>query len=226
MTDQNKEWYIGSGGELEQYVDAYKLTKEQIDEAEECENAILETKKSIENGFLTIGALLMHMEDNKLYLGRGYPTFKAYANSSALGMNYRMAHDLVRIVREVGPKLESAREQGRNIPLPSMSNMRAALPMLSENLTDDEFLDVLEDIEPLTVSDANKYIRERRGLGTNENEVTFHARVHKGEVYNTVTIKRSGLDGDIYEMTAAPLKIKPKDFAKFIDRFGYFVEYV
>jgi hypothetical protein len=226
MTDQNKEFYMGSDGALEMYPDSYKVSADKVEMANTIEEGIIYERQNIEGGFLRMGALLMVFEDNELYKAKGVPSMKAYTQSPHLGISARLAHDLIRIAREVGPILERARERGVEPVIPSISKVRNALPLLSEGIDEEEFLEVLEEMEDLTVNDGKRIVRERRGLDNGNESVLFHATVERGEVYNKIWVRRTGPDGDIYEFAKEPWRVKVKDFAQVVDRFKLMVEYV
>jgi hypothetical protein len=127
----------------------------------------------------------------------------------------------MRIVKDLIPVLGD-----RDITLP-VSTMKEMLPLLADGRTTEEIQEVYDELQGLTTRDAKDRIRELRGIERPDQPTTFRARVQRGEAYHRVRITRYGEDGDIYELTErSPLLIKPKDFARFTDRFGNFLEFV
>lgn len=222
MTDTatNKEFYREADGSIVEYPDAYKLSESEISDAERMEQYILAEQRQIKQSFLKIGAALNIFEDQKYYLGRGFPSFRAWLNSPDIEISYRLAHDLMRISNELVPKIGMD-----NIEKIPVSTLREMLPMLSDGTSDEDLLELVEDVDGLTTRDAKGMIRERRGVKEGIQPVLFHATVTKGSSYHRVTITRAGEDGDVYEVTSEPLRIKPKDFALWQQRFGTFMDF-
>ena len=216
----DKEYYMGSDGNLEHYPQIYQSDDEKIAMAEGLEKYILEQQQSIEKSFLKIGAALIKFEEDELYLARGVPNMRTWLQGPEFSFSYEHATKLMRIVRDLLPML------GDRPPLP-VSKMAELLPMLPTS-TPEEVVSAYEEIEDLTVKDAKARLRELRGLEPHTMPVTFYARVQRGETNHHVWLSRTGEDGDHYNMTPrSPLIVKRKDFAAFVERAlgNAFIEY-
>lgn len=213
--------YIGSSGEVETYQDSYgEVTQDDIDSAERLERYILETQSNIEQSFLKIGAALVVFDEERYYLARGMPSLRAWLNSPEFHLSYRLAMDLMRIARELVPMFPD----GTAPELP-VSTMRELLPLMTEGRTAEEIAGVAEDIQGMTVRDARNHIREVRGIDEPEQPTIFRARVEQGEEFHRVWITRFGDDGDIYQLSREPLRIRPRDWSRWQTRFGGFITY-
>lgn len=213
--------YIGSSGEMETYQDSYgAVTQDDIDSAERLERYILDTQTNIEQSFLKMGAALVVFEEERYYLARGMPSMRAWLNSPEFHISYRLAMDLMRIARELVPLFPDD-----TVPELPVSTMRELLPLVSEGRTAEEIVGVAEDIQGMTVRDARNHIREVRGIDEPEQPTIFRARVEMGEEYHRVWITRYGDDGDIYQLSREPLRIKPRDWQRWSTRFGGFINY-
>lgn len=219
-TEKNKEWYQEADGSIVQYPDTYQIPYGDVEASERVEKFILDEQLNIKTSFLRIGAALNVFEQRKLYLGRGIPSMRAWLDGPEIDISYRLAHDLMRIAAELLPKIG---DRVADIPV---STLRELLPMLSDGSSDEELLDMVEEVNGLTTRDAKKVLRERRGAGTGTPPVIFHAEVLRGEEFHKIRVTRAGEDGDMYEVTKTDLQVKPKDFPIFEKIFGNFIDYV
>jgi hypothetical protein len=217
---------IGSGGELETYVDPYaNVTEERIAEAEKLEAEILNHSAQIDLHYLQVGKLLCEFKEKHLYKERGYDSFRAWANSSDLkNIGYRSAHNLMRIVNEALPIL--AKRQAMEV-LPSVSTMVNLLPILSDENAEDKFIEAVYEVKDLTVNDAKERIRDIRGMGRtidDERPAIFKAQVTRGDDFHSVRIYCS-TGADYYEVGV--LNIKTRDWPRWAERFSeHFIEYL
>lgn len=215
----DKEYYQGSDGNLEYYPQIYKPTDDEVEAAQKLEQYIIEQQQNIQGSFLKMGAALLKFENDKLYLARGVPNFQSWV-SEHCDFSYAWAKSLIRIVRDLLPVLGEVEE------MPSVSTMRELLPMLSEGRSQAEIREAFEEVQGLTVRDAKHRLRELRGIEEPPIPTTFRARVQEREDFVLVTISRFGDDGDIYDLTSrGPLYIKKKDWPRWQDRFGVFIEF-
>lgn len=215
---------IGPSGELERYHDEFaNVTPELVYESAALEAQIIHQKSEIEAGYLKIARDLSTFRRKKLYLGRGYGTFRQWAESPEIGIGYRLVHDLVRIADEAIPILV---KHDAIEALPSVSNMRDLLPILADDNSEDKFIEAVYVVKDLTNKEAKAAVREIRGIEQRHDDklpAVFSASVRRGESFHTVLINCN--DGDDYYRVGT-LSIKPAHWARWEDRFGRFVEYV
>lgn len=180
---------IGSSGELETYRDPYGVvSQEDVQAAMELEQKIINERNAIDVGYLRIALDLAQFSERKLYLARGYPTFRAWADSPEVKIGARLAHDLLRIVNEAIPILE---KYDAMEALPPISNMRDLLPILADNDAEEKFIEAAYTVKDLTNREAKDAIRQIRGIQREYDEKTpaiFQAKVRRGESYHQVTI--------------------------------------
>jgi hypothetical protein len=217
MTDTNKEYYLDSDGSIVHYPDAYKVTPLQREEAEKLGKYIVAQQDTIEASFLKMGQALALFEEQEMYKAYGVPSMRVWVKEHC-HFSYEHATRLIRIVRDLLPVL------GEVETLLPVSTMKEMLPMLTEGATPEEIREAFEEVQGLTTRDAKARLRELRGVEEPPIPTTFRASVVQGETYNFVSIMRYGDDGDIYEVTPQPLRIKPKDFPRWAERFGAFME--
>jgi len=217
---KQKEYYMGSDGNMEYYPDAYDVGAEQIEEADRYEEFILKQQDGIEKSFLMIGAALAQFDQKMLWKAKGYPSFRAWVSAPEIHFSYEHANRLIRIVNELLPALDITTT---DYPV---SVLKELLPMLSDGSGEEKVKEAYEAIEGMTVSDAKKTIREMRGIEESAPQLIFRARVVIGEDSHKVGIRRTGgEDGDIYEV--GTLTIKKKDWKQWESRFGQnFIEYI
>ena len=222
MTDTS---YQMEGGELVAYDDPFKnITPQMARVAEAIEQDILMCASQISANFLEMGRLLSGFEEEKLYRALGYESFKLWANSPNLhGIGYRTARNLIRIYREALPLLVK-HGKADLIPFLPTSKMQALLPILADENAEDKFIEAAYQIHDKTMADSYEIIKEIRGKQDDGMLPTvFSARVIRGESYHKVKI--TALTGDdIYD--CGVLTIKPRDFPRFEERFGRFLEIV
>lgn len=221
MSERSKEYYLGSDGSIEYYPDAYAVEENKIALAEGLEQYIMEQQHTIEASFMKIGAALIKFEEEELYLARGLPTMKVWLEGAEFSFSYAHATRLMRIVRDLVPIIG---DKHKEIPV---STMKELLPMLADGSTPEQINEAVDEVTGLTTRDAKRRIRELRGVEERAAPTIFRAKVRTGETYHYVTVTRTGEDGDSYTLTEKPLRIKPKDFALFIElAFGdAFIEY-
>lgn len=217
---KDKEYYMGSDGSLEHYPQIYKTDDESVETADLLEQYIIEQQETIKYSFLKIGAALIKIEDEQLYLAKGVPSFAAYLKGPQFEFSYEHGTRMMRIVRDLVPILG---DEG----LPPISTLKELLPLVAEGKQPEEIKALAEEVSDMTTQDAKQHIRESRGIERAEMPTLFRARVQRGEVFHRVRVDRTGEDGDMYELTdEGPLKIKPKDWARWADRFGEgFIQY-
>jgi hypothetical protein len=209
---------IGSSGELERYEDNYNVDSETALKAQHLEEYIIEQQSNIETSFLKIGAALVQFDSDQLWRARGMPSFRAWASGPELHFSYAHATRLMRIVRDLIPRLGE-------IPTTSVSTLTEMLPMLSNGSTDEDIQQAYEDIQGLTTRDAKIHLQELRGITQAPRPVIFSARVRQTERWNYVDVTRQG-DDDTYLVTKkGPLEIKPSDWDAWAERFGAFITY-
>lgn len=218
MTD--KEYYLGSDGNLEHYPQIYKDSPADLAAAEKLEQYILSQQQNIEASFLKMGAALNEFEKQKLYLARGVPSFRIWVTEYC-HFSYEHATRLIRIVRDLVPVL------GETESLPPVSTLKEMLPMLSEGKSPEQIREVLEEVQDLTTKDAKKRIRELRGLEETDSPVIFKARVTEHADHVSVEIMKVGGDHPSYSVTPkGPMYIRKEDWPRMQDRFGFAVEFV
>lgn len=208
-------------GELLVFPNTYANQEENLEAAGRIQTYILEKQQELDSAFLSIGAALKVMRDEEYFLALGHPTFRAWLSGPDFHISYRLGVDLIRVVEELIPKFEEA-----NLDALPVSKMRELLPLLGTD-QEDSLMDIVDEISNMTVRDARDHIQEVRGL-TRDNQppIIFRARVERGESYHRVWITRlGGENADIYEVTSAPLRIKPADWDRWQSRFGDFIDY-
>ena len=209
---------VGSDGELETYHDPYgEVTDLDVEAAINLETKIINQRKAIDVGYLTIALDLAKFQERKLYLARGYSTFRAWADSPEISIGWRLAHDLIRIVNEAIPILE---RNNALDALPPISNMRDLLPILADDDAESKFVEAAYQVKELTNREAKDAVRQIRGIERPYDEpqpAIFKASVIRGESFHSVTIHCS--DGnDFYK--AGTLFIKPEHWPRWASRFG------
>ena len=215
---------IGADGTLETYSDIYKEeTPERFERASELQQEIIEATYRIEASYLRIAKAVATFKQERLYLSLGFPTFKDWADSPELpNFGYRTAQRYVQIVEEVLPLLD---ERGMMEFLPMISVMSELLPVLNDENGKDKFIEAVQEIHGLSGSDARARIREIRGLPEKTYPTIFKAVVTRGEPYHTVRIYAQG--DNPYECTnTGPIRVKPRDWGRWEERFGTFLEIV
>lgn len=221
---------IGSDGGYERYPDTFRrVTTAMVASAEKAEAAVLAQRGQIEEGFLKMAFLLDLIDREELYLARGYETLKTYVASPEVQVSPRMAGDLLRIVREARPLIEAERPEADPDYLllrAGITKVRAALPLLSREETKGGFVPLVEVAPSMTTVDVKAEVKRLRGVETpidTRSPAVFSARVTKGETYYRVKVRCA--DGvDVYD--AGELRIKPRHFGRFDQRFGSFIEFV
>lgn len=226
----DSSWMIDSGGELVAYPDPFKrVDQEAVVAAEEAEYSIRITKAKIEGHFVSLGGQLDEFETKRLYLARGYETMKDWSESPEIELSWRVVQDLLRIQRQVLPLLtqQLGSEDAAIAALVSVgvSKVRAALPLLRDDQTADQFAEVMSIAPSLPFRALVNEVKFRRGIETPDDgrkPALFMARVSRGEAFHRVTITCT--DGvEAYEV--GKLTIKPRHWARFESRFGDFVKF-
>lgn len=216
-----KEFFIDSNGTLVEYPDPYKNVSEtDVQDLQGFEQFIIEQQDNIKGSFLRIGAALIEIDKRELYKAAGVSTMKQWMESTDFDFSYEHGTRLMRIVRDLVPIIGVEK-------LPPISTLKEVLPMLTEGFDADEIREAVAEVTELNTKDAQRRLRELRGVVQKESPATFRARVVTGEVFNRVWVTCYSEGGDIYDVTpkAHPLTIKPKDWKRWSDRFGDLVEY-
>lgn len=209
---------IDGSGELLRYPDVYKnVTQEDVKDANAIEQNIRNLKQAVERGYLAIAYQLDEFERRHLYLARGYDSFRAWANSPEIDIGYRLAHDMLRIVREAAPVLgdEVLDDYG-------ISKARALLPLLSDQNGEEKLQKAFDATAQLTVKDTHQYVKEVRGIAKpieEDEPAIFAATVQRGESYHKVTIRRTGSN----PYPCGTISIAVEDWPRWEERFGGFV---
>lgn len=151
--------FIDSDGSLQTYSDPYgNVKQEDVDKAIFFENKVRQALGAIQAAYIAAGQALDVIEAERLYLARGYPTFKDWLRSPEIGISYRLAHDLIRIVREALPVLMNRNAMDL---LPNVSIMRSLLPVLESG--EDQFIAAAQAVQGKTVEDAHREIARIQG---------------------------------------------------------------
>ena len=169
--------FIDGSGELVSYRDAFgNVTKEHVKEAEILERRILECMGRIKASYIQLGDYLDEFDRKNLYLARGYESFKDWVSSPEINIGSRVAHDLLRIVREALPVLaeHNSMEVVSSI---NISTMRALLPILKSEGSD-KFVQVAKEVGQATVREAYKIIDLARGKAASDAQIIAFARKH------------------------------------------------
>jgi len=219
--------WVMEGGELVAYADPFKnVTEGDVDAAEQLEQFILAQAGAISKGYLMIGRALSEFKSKKCYLARGFDSFQAWADSpNLMGIGYRTAQDLIRIYEDVLPIL-AEHDAMDVLPFVQSSKMRAILPMLGDEDAEEKIIDAVYKIKDLTTKDAFAVINEIRGKNDpfdDKMPTVFTAKVMYGESFHKVIITASNND-DVY--TVGTIHIKPRDWPRWEDRFGRFIQIV
>ena len=216
---------IDSSGELVAYDDSFKgVSANDVVGAEGLESAILRLVGEISTGYLKVGQMLHEFREKKYYLARGYESFRTWADSPNLkGIGYRTAHDLIRIYTDIVPIL--ARNDALDaLPAIQSGKMRAILPILGDEDAENKIIDAVYAIKDLTTKDSYAAINEIRGkkdFYDRELDTIFKAKVFYGDSYNKVIVTAVNND-DVYQV--GMLQIKTRDWQRWEERFGRFVE--
>jgi hypothetical protein len=209
---------VGSDGALETYQDLYQPTQQEIEDAETLEKYILEQYQNVETSFLKLGGALIQFEERKLYLAKGMPTFQSWLQSPMFGFTPAHGLRLMRIVRDLLPLLA---DKETLLPL---STLTAMLPMLNDGSTPEQISEVYDACEGLTVADAKKVISQARGLEDHDPPTVFSATIENKNGFVIVDVTCYTEEGDIYKVTQTPMKIKERDWPRFEQRFGAFLQ--
>ncbi len=210
---------IGGDGTVEQYDDRYaEVTEEMVKKAEELEAQILDNGRRVTGSYLRMARDLSDFKREKLYLARGYDSFKDWADSPEISsVGWRTAYNLVRIADEVIPMLE------RNNLLdetPSISNLYDLLPILNDDDGEAKFIAAMRAIKGLSNRDAKRAIKEVRGITANVGDRTatmFRCKVKRGTEFHTVRITAND-NVDHYE--CGVVRIKLKDWSRWASLYG------
>lgn len=206
-------------GALLTYNDPFaQVDDKMVSRAIKVEQEIIGHVGTIQKAYIELGAALDEFEKDKLYLARQYDSFRAWTQSPEIGIDYRTAHDLIRIIREALPIIVNNDKMDM---LPPVSKMRALLPTLADG--EDVFLEALEAIQDLTVSESYNAIDEIRGVEkTQDGRKPFRAVVKTGDTNHVVKIYSTNPE-DSYSLGI--LTISRSDWPKFETIFGNRVEF-
>lgn len=218
---ETKEYYMDSDGSLVYNPDVYKGAQGDVELADTLENYIIDQQDTITTSYLKMGAALHEFESKKLYLAKGMPSFRAWISGPEFAMSYEAAHRLISIVRDLMPVL------GDKETLLPVSTMKELLPLLRDGTSREQIQEIYDEVEGMTTSDAKKHIRELRGIEAAKPTTLFRADVQQIGDSKYVKITCTTEDGDYYVVSDnGPLRIKDRDWAKWMSRFGdNFIEY-
>lgn len=203
-------------GELLSFPDPFKeVTEDDVTVARVLEQEVLYFKGQIEKSFILMGKALIEFRDAKGYLALGFESMSLWCQSDSVDISYSQAKSLIRIVEDLLPILTEAGVQ----PLTSVSKMRELLPLISEGK---DLAEAAEAIRDLKIIDAKEVIREIRGLAEPEEGTIFKAYVTKRVNENDVKIMCYGRER-VYVM--GTLRIHQNDMARWMERFGRFLEH-
>lgn len=225
--------YVGSSGAMETYADPFaNVTPAMVEAANDAQNSIIECKNTIEAAFMTMAFHLDSFDENKFYLALGYETMREWTEDTSVEVGWRVALDLLRIVREGVPVLmahvndlpEDDRfpEAVRLLAEAKSSKVRACLPLLSDGL-DLDFIDLIEKAPMMPLKEVNKEVRRLRNNGEDEERpAVFVAVVKRGEKKSSYKIRViNGLQGE----DIGTLVIPNEYTDRFHKRFGDFIEF-
>lgn len=223
-------WQLDETGSLVGYPDPFRyVTEKDAANAVEWEHKILGAKIEIEAGFLKLCYLLDGFDSEKMYLARGYETMKAWAESPEIELSWRVVQDLLRIKREAIPVLEATvGDDGtveRMILHAGISKVRAALPLLSDASTKDDFAQVIDLAPSMPWNDVRQEVKERRGLAAvvgEQRPVLFKGSITLYDDHATITIY--AIDGTTSE-SIGKLRVRKHWLPRFEERFGKLVEF-
>jgi len=221
------QFIVDSDGELVAYSDTYgDVTDDQVAYADKVQTMIIDRANQIKTNYLVIGTLLNKFKEDQLYLAKGFPSFQAWCNGPDVpDMSYRTAQRLIQIVTEALPIFEKhdATPLAQEIGIATMADL---LPILSDANGEEKFIEAAYKVKDLTNRDAKEEIKSIRGIGSFHDDAmptVFSARMQRGESFHTVKIIAN--DGvDYYDV--GTLKIRPKDWPRWSERFGRFLEIV
>lgn len=212
-------------GELEVYYDDTKgITPELVEEAQEKEAQIIEGVNVAEQVYYRIGEMLKDFRDRELYRARNFNTFNEWADSPELArIGRQTANNLIRIVEGLEPIFE---RHGLDLGDYPMSVARAMLPLLNDNKTEEEIVDIAERVKDLTVRDASAIIKESRGLGDRDEPTIFKAfvQIDYTERVHMATIVAVRPDGVSFDM--GKLMVDKRDYPRFQQFYGRWLEEV
>lgn len=212
---------VGSDGSLEKYNDAFKsVTKEMRERAEELETQIVDYANQAEVAYLRIARALSEFKRDKLYLARGYESFRAWANSAEMKSvgSYRSAARLVQIADEALPILQKYNAMDA---LPPVATMGDLLPILNDEDGEKKFVEAVYAVSGLTNSDAKLRIKELRGLIGDHNEVLrplFRLQLTRGTTWHHGVLSCS--DGIDHYVVSSDFSIKAEHWAQFESMIG------
>lgn len=161
-------------GEVQTYENLYAaVTPEMVERAETLERQILHTNANIQVKYFELGKMLVEFKNEKLYLARGLPTFKDWADSDDLkGLGSRTAYNLVRIAEDLLPILDKHGffAEDSTTPIPGISTLYDMLPILNDEDAEDKIVRAVKDVQGLPTRGAKDAIKEIRGIKTEPEE--------------------------------------------------------
>lgn len=218
---------VDSDGTVQQYPDMYgDVTTDLAAHADRVQQIIIDRTQQIKSNYLVIGTLLNKFKEEELYLAKGFSTFKAWCDSPELtDMTYRTAVRLVQIVTEALPLFEKHDSMALAQTI-GISKMADLLPILNDADGEAKFIEAAYKVQDLTSRDAKEEIKNIRGISSSSIDTimptVFTARVQRGE--NTHRLRVTANDGvDFFDM--GTLTVRTKDFARWEERFGRFLQY-
>jgi len=218
---------IEADGSLAIYDNAFAdVTPAQAEQAAILENEIRATKGGVEEHFYHLALLLDRFEREKHYLARGYERMKDWCESPEIELSWRVVHDLLRIIRELIPALEtqglSTEEAHRLVREVGISKARAILPLIRVAEARPQLPALVEQAVSLRWRDVVAEVKERIETHPKAEAIRFTAYVVDRPSQARLDIV--GTDGMRIERLGT-LVIPHEWLPKFISRFSRFVEF-
>lgn len=220
------QYQIDSDGSMVAYNNPYDdITVEQVNQAQQIEEEILQKVGLIETSYIQIGALLAKFKEEKLYLAANFASFQLWCESPNLSrIGYRSAMRLIQIVNEALPIL--AKHDATNLVAElGMSTMADLLPVLNDDNGEEKFIEAANAVVGLTNKDAKQEIKAIRGIEKPidaEMPLVFRAKVQRGDTFHRVEVRA---DWGAGEYKAGVLSIRKDHWARWEERFGRFITY-
>jgi hypothetical protein len=176
------------------------VTRDVAEQAAIVESAFIDLRKDSARTWVKMAYYLDLMDRDQLFLARGYPSFRAWTTSPEIDFSYRMAHDMLRVKRELIPLLteQLGDEQAaiRAVIEAGSSKARAVLPLLKANELD-QAADLIALAPELRYDDVTSQVKSITNPEIDQlNErypVMFRARLTAGDTHTRVMF--TGSDG-------------------------------
>ena len=177
------------------------VSNEVLAQAMEIESTIIDLKRRNDRTFVEVAYLLDVAESHQLYLARGFPTFRSWVSSPELNFGGRLAHDLLRIRRELVPlltaQLGDERDAIEAIAQAGISRARLLLPLLKFEGGEVAIETLMELAPTVTYEDMKSEVKALTHPDLDQlNErypTMFRARAEQGATHTRVAI--TGSDG-------------------------------